>query len=51
MIMNTTLQNHRMLYTPKFKDYVGFNEIKEINETEDTYEITTKDGNIYTVDK
>lgn len=39
------------VYTPKFKDYVGFNEIKEINETEDTYEITTKDGNIYTVDK
>lgn len=39
------------VYTPKFKDYVGFNEIKEINETEDTYEITTKDGNIYTVNK
>lgn len=39
------------VYAPKFKDYVGFNEIKEINETEDTYEITTKDGNIYTVDK
>lgn len=39
------------IYTPKFKDYVGFNEIKEINETENTYEITTKDGNIYTVNK
>lgn len=39
------------VYTHKFKDYVGFNEIKEINETEDTYEITTKDGNIYTVEK
>lgn len=39
------------VYTPKFKDYVGFNEIKEINETENTYEITTKDGNIYTVNK
>lgn len=39
------------VYTPKFKDYVGFNEIKEINETENTYEITTKDGNIYIVNK
>lgn len=39
------------VYAPKFKDYVGFNEIKEINETETTYEIITKDGNIYTVDK
>ena len=39
------------VYAPKFKDYVGFNEIKEINETETTYEIITIDGNIYTVEK
>lgn len=39
------------VYAPKFKDYVGFNEIKEINETETTYEIITIDGNIYTVEQ
>ena len=39
------------VYAPKFKDYVGFDEIQDITETESTYEITTKDGNIYTVDK
>lgn len=39
------------VYSPKFKDYIGFNEIKEINETENTYEITTKDGNIYIVNR
>lgn len=39
------------VYSPKFKDYVGFNEIKEINETETEFEIITKDGNIYIVNK
>lgn len=39
------------IYTPKFKRYVGFDEIQGIAETETTYEITTKDGNTYTVNK
>lgn len=39
------------IYAPKFKRYVGFDEIKDIAETETTYEITTKDGNTYTVNK
>ena len=39
------------VYAPKFKDYVGFDEIQDITETESTYEITTKDGFVYTVNK
>lgn len=39
------------IYAPKFKRYVGFDEIQDIAETETTYEITTKDGNTYTVNK
>lgn len=39
------------IYATKFKRYVGFDEIQGIAETETTYEITTKDGNTYTVNK
>ncbi len=39
------------IYASKFKRYVGFNEIQNFSETETTYEITTKVGNTYTVNK
>ena len=39
------------IYKPELKDYVGFDEIKEIIETETIYEIVTVEGNIYTVKK
>lgn len=39
------------IYAPKFKNYVGFNEIQSVEETETEIHITTKDGNIYTIKK
>lgn len=39
------------IYTPKFKNYVSFDEIFSVRETETGYEIVTKDGNVYTIDK
>lgn len=39
------------IYAPKFKNYVGFDEIQNIEETESAYEITTKDGSTYIIDK
>lgn len=39
------------IYTPKFKNYVGFDEIFSVRETETGFEIITKDGNAYTIDK
>lgn len=39
------------IYTPKFKNYVGFDEIFSVRETETGFEIVTKDGNVYTINK
>lgn len=39
------------IYAPKFKNYVGFDEIQNIEEMESAYEITTKDGSTYIIDK
>ena len=47
-LYTTQTQN---IYAPKFKNYVGFNEIQSVEETETEIHITTKDGNIYTIEK
>lgn len=39
------------IYTPKFKNYVSFDEIFSVRETETGFEIVTKDGNVYTINK
>ena len=39
------------IYTPKFKSYVAFDEIFSVREIETGFEIITKDGNAYTIDK
>lgn len=39
------------IYAPKFKNYVGFNEIQSVEETETEIHISTKDGNVYTIEK
>lgn len=39
------------IYTPKFKSYVAFDEIFSAREIETGFEIITKDGNAYTIEK
>lgn len=39
------------IYIPKFKQYVGFEEIKDVRETDIAFYLTTKDGSTYTIDK
>lgn len=39
------------IYTPKFKSYVAFDEIFSVREIETGFEIVTKDGNAYTIEK
>lgn len=39
------------IYIPKFKQYVGFEEIKDVRETDIAFYSTTKDGSTYTIDK
>ena len=47
-LYTTQTQN---IYAPKFKNYVGFNEIQSVEETETEIHITTKDGHVYTIEK
>lgn len=47
-LYTTQTQN---IYAPKFKNYVGFNEIQSVEETETEIHITAKDGNVYTIEK
>ena len=44
-------QKQENVYAPKFKQFIGFNELSSWNVDGSTLEIITSDGNTYTFDK
>lgn len=44
-------QKKESVYSPKFKQFIGFNELSSWNVDENTLTLTTSDGNNYTFDK